>query len=250
MGVLAAALALAFTGAVQADDHDEPLRVLMITGGGWHDFEAQKDILSEGISERANVEFTIDHEAGNDPEARISRHEDTAWAEEGFDAVLYNMSFSIEDNEWVYRIVDAHVEHQIPAVFIHGATHSFRHSNPERWFEFMGIRSMRHQSHMPFTVEALDEDHPVMADFETPWDTPQGELYEIEEVYPTATPLAESYGEDSEEYHVNIWVNEYEGVRVFGTTIGHHNETMETDNFLNLVTSGLLWAVDELDGAE
>ncbi|MFP4173623.1 MAG: ThuA domain-containing protein [Candidatus Hydrogenedentota bacterium] len=247
MGVVAAAVALAVTGTVHAQENDEPLEVLMITGGGWHDFETQKEILSEGISERANVEFTIDHEAGDDPEARISRHEDTAWAEEGFDAVLYNMSFSMEDNEWVHRIVDAHLEHDIPALIIHGATHSYRHGNPERWFEFMGVRSMRHQSHMPFTVEALNEDHPVMANFDVPWETPEGELYEIEEVYPTTTPLAQAHGEDSGEDHVCIWVNEYEGVRVFGTTIGHHNVTMETDNYLNLVTSGLLWAVDELD---
>jgi len=250
MGVVTAALALTVTGTVYADEDGEPLEVLMITGGGWHDFEAQKDILSEGISERANVEFTIDDEAGDDSGARISRHEDTAWAEEGFDAVLYNMSIHSEDDEWVGRIVDAHVEHEIPAVFIHGATHSYRQGNPEEtgWYELIGVRSPHHEAHRPFTVEALDEDHPVMADFDTPWETPEGELYVIEEVYPTATPLAHAYGEDTEEYHVTIWVNEYEGVPVFGTTIGHHNVTMETDNYLNLVTSGLLWAVGELDG--
>ena len=34
----------------------------MVTGGCCHDYEAQKKILSEGISARANVEWTIVHE--------------------------------------------------------------------------------------------------------------------------------------------------------------------------------------------
>ena len=34
MGVVAAALALSVTGTVHAQENDEPLEVLMITGGG------------------------------------------------------------------------------------------------------------------------------------------------------------------------------------------------------------------------
>jgi type 1 glutamine amidotransferase len=46
-----------------------------------------------------------------------------------------------------------------------------------------------------------------------------------------------------------VWVNEYgeKKSRVFGTTIGHHNETMLEDTYLDLVTRGLLWASGKLD---
>ena len=43
-----------------------------------------------------------------------------------------------------------------------------------------------------------------------------------------------------------IWTHLYRGVRVFGTTIGHHNETMEGEVFLDTVSRGLLWAVGRL----
>jgi uncharacterized protein len=258
LGALAVPIALGagcdgFAAASEASSSssaavEQPLQVLLVTGGGWHDYDAQKGILEEGLSARMEAEFTVDHEAGTDGSVLISRHADTAWAAE-FDAVIYNMCFSeVQDAEWVDRLVRAHIAHQVPAVVLHCALHSYNFQGVSPiWSMFAGVYTRRHQRQMPFTVEALDEEHPVMAGFSTPWETPAGELYEILDVYPTATPLAHAFGEDSGEYHVNVWVNEFAGVRVFGTTIGHHNETMAHENYLDMVASGLLWAVGRLD---
>lgn len=243
-----ALLAGVMIAARPASTEREPLHVLMITGGGWHDYPAQQEILSGALGQRVDVEFTIDFEGGEDSDAAIARHENADWAEE-FDLVLYNMCYTgVTDQEWVNRIVQGHVAHQVPAVVLHCGMHSynFDQDNPI-WSVFLGVRTHRHQQPMPFTVEALEPDHPVMASFPSPWTTPEGELYEIVDIYPTATPLAHALGEDSGEYHVNVWTNEFAGVRVFGTTIGHHNETMETDAYLDLVASGLLWAAGRLD---
>ena len=234
-------------GGASAEE-PEPLKVLMITGGGAHDYEAQQTILEEGIGERVNAEFTIDFEAGlDDSEGRISRHRNTAWAEE-FDLVLYNMCFAqMRDDEWVNRLVlEGHVEHGLPAVLLHCAMHSYSYQEGygEAWEKFMGVRTNSHERHRPFPVEAVDTDHPVMAHFETPWDPPHGELYEIDEVLDTVTPLAEGHGGNT---HVVVWVNGFQDVPVFATTIGHHNVTMEHPNYLNLVSAGLLWAAGKLD---
>jgi len=43
-----------------------------------------------------------------------------------------------------------------------------------------------------------------------------------------------------------IWANTFGKAKVFGTSIGHHNETMNTDIWLDLVGRGLLWTVDGL----
>ncbi|MFO7776392.1 MAG: ThuA domain-containing protein, partial [Candidatus Hydrogenedentota bacterium] len=51
----------------------------------------------------------------------------------------------------------------------------------------------------------------------------------------------------NDEYHPAMWINRYEGLRNFGTSIGHHNETMEHPVFLNMLTRGVLWAVDEIE---
>ena len=55
-----------------ADVKVKPIRALMITGGCCHDYENQKRILSEGISKRANVTWTILHEGGPSGDHKVS----------------------------------------------------------------------------------------------------------------------------------------------------------------------------------
>ncbi len=223
---------------------EPPLNVLFITGGGWHDFEAQRKVLKEGIGARLNANFTVDHEAGTDPTAEIARFECPDWAE-GYDVVLYNISLSRDQKpETAQAIIDGHVRHGVPAVLLHGSVHSYRHTGNENWFAFLGGKSMRHANQRPFANEVLAPDHPVMAGFSNPWQQPQGELYEIEKMYPSATVLAHAFGVEKEEYEPTIWVNEYEGLRVFVTTIGHHTETMETETYLDLVSRAIEWVTD------
>jgi type 1 glutamine amidotransferase len=227
-----------------------PLRVLLITGGGYHDYAAQKDILANGIAARANATFTVDFEAGSNSAARVSRHRTAAWIRD-FDVVLYNICLAdVRDAEWAEAIVREHVAHQVPAVALHCTMHSYNYrGDAPIWSLFLGVRTQRHQRQMPFTVEALETAHPVLRNFPAPWRTPQGELYEILDVYPTALPLAHAFGEDSKKNQIAVWTNRFAGVRVFGTTIGHHNETMMTPAYLDLVTAGLLWAANKLDAS-
>ncbi len=224
-----------------------PLKVLMITGGGWHDYDAQPGILEEGLTERiGNIEFTIDYEIGRDATAKFSRHENDDWARE-YDLVLYNKCQSgVDDVGHIEGIIDAHVENRLPAVMLHCAMHSFR-GDTMRWFEFVGGRSHRHESHQPFTVEAVRPDHPVMVNFPRTWRTPHGELYELVELFQGAVPVARAFGVDSDRYHPVAWTHEYQGVKVFSSTLGHHNETMGHDVNLNLVAAGLLWAAEKLN---
>lgn len=231
----------------EAMQDNDPLKVLMITGGGWHDYEEQKQILEDGLTDRiGNISFTIDNEVGDQADVKTSIHDDTDWAAE-YDLVLYNHCHSgVDDVEYIERIVDAHVENQLPAVMLHCAMHSYR-GDTRRWFEFVGARSHRHEGHQPFTVEAVETDHPIMANFPRSWRTPHGELYEIVELIQSAEPLARAYGIDTDRYHDVAWTHEYEGVRVFSSTLGHHNETMGHDVNLNLVAAGLLWAADLLE---
>ena len=227
-----------------------PLRILQITGGGYHDYPAQKDILAKGISERVNAVFTIDHEAGAKSDVKVSRHATPGWTR-NFDLVLYNICFAdVRDNDWSEAIVREHINTRVPAVVLHCTMHSynFRGHSPI-WSMFLGVRTQRHQRQMPYTVEVLEPKHPIMAGFPASWRTPQGELYEILDVYPTATPLAQAFGEESKKNQVTIWANQFAGVRVFGTTIGHHNETMQTTTYLDLLAKGVLWAANKLDDA-
>jgi type 1 glutamine amidotransferase len=47
-----------------------------------------------------------------------------------------------------------------------------------------------------------------------------------------------------------VWTNLFNGkTRVFATTLGHNNETVADDRYLDLITRGLLWSLDKLDDA-
>src|SRR5687767_13319826 len=41
---------------------DRPIRALLVIGGCCHDYEKQKDIITKGVSERANVQWTVAYE--------------------------------------------------------------------------------------------------------------------------------------------------------------------------------------------
>src|ERR1700687_617589 len=117
----------------------EPLRALLITGGCCHDYEAQKKILCEGISARANVVWTILHEGDADgKEHKFSIYEKPDWAK-GFDVVVHNeCSGSVTNVAWVEQIAKAHFE-GVPAVVIHCSIHSYRNSSTDEWRKVLGV---------------------------------------------------------------------------------------------------------------
>lgn len=130
----------------------EPIKALYITGGGWHDYPAQEGILTKGLGERVDIDWTIENEAGNRAGFWYDRFDQENWSEK-FDVVVYNFCITdIPQVERVEGVVQEHVDSGTPAVWIHCAIHSFR-ADTTAWFEFGGLRSHRHESHRPFRVE-------------------------------------------------------------------------------------------------
>jgi uncharacterized protein len=224
----------------------EPIRALLITGGCCHDYEGQKNILPNGISARANVTWDILHEGGDSRTHQVSVYHQPGWSK-GYDVVVHNECFGqVNDLEFVNGIAREHYK-GTPAVVIHCTLHSYRAAQSEEWRRFLGVTSVRHEKHRPLDVKNLLPEHPVMKGFPESWKTPNGELYIIDAIAPTATPLARAYGVDTQKDHVVIWVNTHGKARVFGTSLGHHNVTMNHPLYLDVVTRGLLWSVDKLD---
>lgn len=224
----------------------KPIRALMITGGCCHDYTNQKRILAEGISKRANVEWTIVHQGGTSTNAKIPFYENEDWAK-GYDIVVHNECFAaVADPAWTGGILRPHRE-GTPAVVIHCAMHCYRDKTDE-WFKFLGVTSRRHGAQYAYEAINLDKENKIMEKFGDSWTTPKGELYIIEKLWPSAKPLAHAYSRDTKKDEVCIWTNMYnDRTRVFGTTIGHHNETMSDEKYLDFLTRGLLWACDKLN---
>lgn len=239
-----ATLVLGVAVSLSAAETPKPLRALMITGGCCHDYQAQKNIIAEGVSARANVEWTVIHEGGNSTQHKVSVYAQPEWAK-GYDVVLHNECFAGEkDVQWLDKIVKPHHD-GVPAVVIHCAMHCYRAPSDE-WFKFVGVTSRGHGSHFPHVVKTLAAEHPIMKGFPADWQTPMEELYNIEKVWPTATPLGASHSKETKRDEVDIWVNTYGQGRVFSTTLGHYNHTMQDPVFLDLVTRGLLWSCEKL----
>ncbi|MCA8999677.1 MAG: discoidin domain-containing protein, partial [Planctomycetaceae bacterium] len=232
-------LMFVLSGACQAAE--KPIQALLVTGGCCHDYNRQKLILTRGISARANVRWTVVHQGGTTTDTKIPLYEDPHWAE-GFDIVVHNECFAhVQDKAFVDNILKPHRE-GLPAILIHCAMHCYRVGD-DRWFEFVGLRSPGHGPHYSYSAINLKPDHPIMQGFGEMFLAPKGELYHTVEIFDTCTPLAQANRQQDKEPQVCIWTNDYLGTRVFGTTIGHYNETMAEPKYLDTVTKGLLWAV-------
>ena len=89
---LSALIACLMTSSPLSSDPGEeaaaPLKALLITGGGYHDYAKQQHILSKGVSARANVKWPLSLEnpkGGGLPEI----YKDPDWAK-AYDVIVHN----------------------------------------------------------------------------------------------------------------------------------------------------------------
>jgi len=232
----------------QANDV-KPVKALMITGEGYHDYESQKGIISEGISERMAVDWTIHHHKTAD-EAKTALSKE-GWAE-GYDVVLYNICHAKEtDAAFIEKLVQVH-EAGVPVVALHCTMHSYHWKveadgdKPKPWNRLMGVSSKNHGPKAPITVKKVEanKDHPILKDLPDGWTTPEGELYNVNKII-SADVLAFGTNGKAAEPQAVIWTNKAGKAKVFATTIGHHNSTMKTKEYLDLLTNGIKWVIAE-----
>lgn len=252
-----------FTASVARAD-DAPIHALLVCGGCCHDYAKQKDILTKGISARANVEWTIsyDPDKGTTHLNPIYNNED--WYK-GFDVIVHDeCTADVKDLKIIDRILKPHRD-GLPGVVLHCAMHCYRSEgwNDTKpvitpWFELTGLATTHHGKQIPIEVTYIDKNNPIVGPL-SDWTTIKEELYNnvLGDVQPTATALAKGKqtetgkgGKEHTTQTVVVWTNMYnKKARVFGTTLGHNDETCADARYLDLVTRGLLWSVDKLDDA-
>lgn len=230
-----------------AKSKPKPLKALLITGGCCHEYDKQKDILKEGIEARAMVVVSHVHTSDTTTKARFSIYEDPNWAKD-YDIILHDECTSdVIEPQYVENILNAH-RSGIPAVNLHCAMHSYRLPGKDDWFQFVGIQSAAHGPQKPIEITFIDRENPITKPLEN-WTTVNEELYNNLKLFPTAKPLArgrQDIGSKVDDYVV-VWTNQFGKARVFSTTLGHNTATVADPRYLDLVTRGLLWAVDKLN---
>ena len=248
--VLACVLVTVFTARMaRAAENRKPLKVLLITGGPYHDYDAQKKALTEGVSKRANVEWTVYHAGDKEGTAyKLPIYDNPDWAK-GYDVVVHNECFAdVVDEEYIRKVCKPH-EQGTPGVFIHCCMHTFRAvKNFDEYRKMLGVTTRRHEKSRLLEVKPVKPDHPIMRGFPAVFKTPViEEAYVIEKVWPDCTVLATTYGVETKTDQPCVWVNQYGKARVFGTTLGHPAAMFESEVFIDTLAKGLLWACDKLD---
>ena len=222
---------------------EPPVKVLYVTGGGWHDYKGQVPVVRKAIEAALpGVEVTVAM-----VERVQDRHpvfEDDRWCE-GYDLVVYNKCNAPQysDPEWIERIVRPHRE-GVPAVIIHGTLHNYWPDEKVSgaWVAFTGITSRNHERGAPVTVTFTARDHPILDGLPETWSYKAGELYRVHGMSDDAACLATGVSGDGVE-HCVVWTHRYGKGRVFGTSIGHATETMRSDEFQRLLRQGIRWAL-------
>ena len=248
-GITIGATGMPMTSLAQ-DGPKKKIKALLVTGGGYHDYKSQKTILTDGVSKLIDVDWTIWH---NDKPTEFK----TALSKEGwadpYDIVIYNFCYAHEkDAKHIESVVNVHKDGGKPMVAIHCTMHSYhweigggkQSKEDKEWNKLLGVVSLNHGPQGPaIKVTQTDKKHDSYKPAAAEWNTPKGELYNIQKLYPSATVLAKGNNGKSEQ--PVIWTNTYGKANVFATTIGHHNETMQAPEFLKTIADGIVWAIQE-----
>ena len=234
-------------GIASVSAADAPLRALLICGGCCHDYAKQSVILRDGIQARANIKVDVVISEDKTAKPSFPIYENKDWAK-SYDVIIHDeCAAEIKDMALVKNILNAH-EKGLPAVNLHCAMHSFR-TGTDVWFEFLGLQSSGHGPQAPISIDFTTANHPITEGMVN-WTTIQEELYNNLKVFPSAKPLAlgsQNQGKGENATSVVVWTNEYHGTRIFNTTLGHNNETVADERYLNLVVRGTLWSCDKLN---
>ena len=210
-----------------------------------------KRISSPGASAPHHVEWTVAYDPDSSTRHLHPVYAKPDWAK-GFDVVVHDeCSADVRDLRTIETILKPHKE-GLPGVVLHCAKHCYRTEGWNRkiatpWMQFTGLIST---GHGPQDRSASDSLTKTLRS-SGPWPAGRRSRKSC-----TTTPQASSRrplrssarGKQGSADAAVVWTNIYNGkTRVFGTTLGHNNQTVADPRFLDLVTRGLLWSVDKLD---
>ena len=218
------------------------LKALVVSGGCCHDYTNQDKILMEAVRKILPVDWMVAYQGGTGTNAMIPLYTDPNWYK-GYDVIVHNECYAdVGDEAFIRGILAAH-KAGVPAMVLHCTMHSYRSAKNDDFREFLGVTTRRHTRAHQISVKLVAKEDPIIAGLKEDWVTPTDELYVIEKAWPSIKTLASAVSPEqgNAEYPV-VWTHEYQGARVFGTTLGH-GETWNDPVFQELLQRGFKWTV-------
>jgi type 1 glutamine amidotransferase len=214
-----------------------PLKVLFLTGGGYHDYEKLAPHLTSNLGNRVNAQFTTRFDLNALTNASFA---------DPYDAVVYDVCFDDAPDVALDNALQT-TRNGKPTVMIHCAVHAFRQSKKVReWETCCGMRSKVHDPFASFAVVKLDKADPITKTFPDEWKTAGDELYQTISIEPQSHQLLKARSPQDSREHVVCWTSQFGRGRVFATTLGHDMKTAGAPEYLQLLANGLLWACGKL----
>lgn len=244
---LALALALPLGARAQAGEEEpRPLRVLVVAGGGYHDFQGNTEALCAGLAELGTYTFHLLRQ-GPGPFPRNLPDSPIGLADPGlpdrYDVIL---AYSQGELGW------SDAEKAGFLAFVEGgggyvALHSAGDSHPgwAAYDRMLGGRFRSHPAYQKIQVEVTRPHHPVMAGSEKVWRLPD-EFYHLHRCAQHDKELlqdGQSPGEKDRRRPVT-WVRDHGQGRVFYTILGHGRPTHAHPLFRRMVHQALRWCAD------
>lgn len=254
VAALAAALAALSVHAAPTP----PVRVLIVTGGGYHNYPEQRRLLEDGLKARLNVEIAHLYDSAGKPTIVTNANYG-----DGYDVIIHNECASAQGDEVALDDVLAPHRRGVPAVNLHCAMHSYRMGTwrepakpgaaDARWFALTGMQSTGHGPQLPIELSVVNPGHPIAKGL-APWTTPNEELYNNLTDFGVTPVLAGAQPGAADEHERNrrvtvAWTHEYgpAKAKVFSLTLAHNEATMADPRYLNLVARGVAWSTGHLN---
>ncbi len=217
---------------------DKPaLKVLFLTGGGYHDYKTLAPYLTTNLSALVNATFDVKFD--------MAVLKDPKFAD-AYDALVYDLCFDEADGQLLDNAIAA-THAGKPTVMIHCSVHAFRRSDRvHEWENCCGMRSKVHDPYQPFATQKLDAKSPITLNWPEDWKTVGDELYQTIEFLPDSHPLLKVKSPKDGREHIVCWTSKYGAGNVFATTLGHDLKTATQPEYLHLLANGLLWSCGKL----
>ena len=215
-----------------------PINAMIVTGGPFHDYSGQSKILMDTLGAVMPINWTVVQGMTHTTDLKLPLYNNPDWAR-GMDIVIHNECWA--DTDLPAQLVQNITRPPVARMFLHCTLHSYRVMTDDSWRELIGMTSRRHTRSHNILLKWSEGD-PITAGL-PPFVTPIDELYVIDKVWPNTKPLATAVSPEDGVTYPLVWTHDYRGNRIFGTTLGHGNDTFNTNQFKELLTRGFRWAL-------
>ena len=212
----------------------DPLNTLIVGGGTYHDFQRWFNLADKKLLESSDV--IVDYtEKTSDMKETIA----------GVDVLYLSNNKPFEDQASKDAIVQ-HLNEGKGMLLVHSALWYSWRDWPEFNRDLAGGGARGHDRLGPFTVDVVDEEHPVMKGVPVTFEITD-ELYyqKVDPRGPGIEVLATAYSKIKNDHYPSVFIIKHPKARVVGITLGHDGQSHSHEAYQTILKNALKWGSEK-----